>query len=497
MKATDDPEASSALLAEHKGDRKPPLAVWKLVLITLPWFGVQFSWSAEFATQTSYLLGLGLPSTETSWTWAAGAVTGFVVQPIVGSFSDRCESKWGRRRPFLVWGMIFTVASQLIFAWSTQIGELFGDVPHHRPAAIAVAIVAVWLLGCSINVIQTPLRAMVADTAAEEQQELGQSISSIWQALGGILGFLISFVWDPTTIMREYFLASAGTLVITTIICCCVIGEKQHKNAVTVSGCCGSVGRVFADVFTGITKMPTGMKRICVLQFATWAAWFTFNPYWPAWMGKHIYQGMPHHPGTPSTPATVRYARGQQVGGLGQAIAAAVQLGSSFVIPGLVKCFGLRPVYVGCFLTFVGCFFGMGFLPPTPDAHTNYAAVLLMAATGIALAATNIFPFSIIGRDFGTDPNLALYMGSLNIFIVLPQLVDTLYAGKVAADFGWNVVLLIGAGWTVLSTVAIFFLKFSPASPGRKLGAFSQPANPEDPEALKNAASMRQVSSAE
>lgn len=54
-----------------------------------------------------------------------------------------------------------------------------------------------------------------------------------------------------------------------------------------------------------------------------------------------------------------------------------------------------------------------------------------MAATGIPLAATNIFPFSIIGRDFGADPNLALYMGSLNIFIVLPQLLDTLYSGKV------------------------------------------------------------------
>lgn len=72
------------------------------------------------------------------------------------------------------------------------------------------------------------------------------------------------------------------------------------------------------------------------------------------------------------------------------------------------------------------------FAPSTaPEEYTNYPAVILIAATGLPLAATNIFPFSIIGRDFGTDPNLALYMGALNIFIVLPQLADTLYAGKV------------------------------------------------------------------
>ena len=132
-------------------------------------------------------------------------------------------------------------------------------------------------------------------------------------------------------------------------------------------------------------------------------------------------------------------------------------------------------------------------LATDPAEHTNYGAVLLMAATGIPLAATNIFPFSIIGRDFGSDPNLALYMGSLNIFIVLPQLLDTLYSGKVrvvlcalsapvltlrcgrstmvahqvAETWGWNVVLLIGAAWTLVATVSIFFLKIGrPGSEG-------------------------------
>src|SRR5688572_3607567 len=117
---------------------------------------------AEFATQTSYILSLGVPASLTTLTWAAGAVTGLVVQPIVGSFSDKCESRYGRRRPYLFWGMVFTVLSQLMYAFSANIGELFGDSVGHRPAAITIAVMAVWFLGCAINVIQTPLRVSVA-----------------------------------------------------------------------------------------------------------------------------------------------------------------------------------------------------------------------------------------------------------------------------------------------------------------------------------------------
>lgn len=452
--------------------KKEPLPLWKLAVMTAPWFGVQFAWSAEFATQTNYFQSLGLSAAYSTLTWSAGAVTGFVVQPIVGTFSDRCESEYGRRRPYLIGGMIATVVSQLLFAWSEQLGELLGDHTNSRKNAIIIGIAAVWMLGAAINVIQTPLRALVADTAAEEQQELGQSLASMWQAMGGIAGFLVAFHWKALAIMREYFGASAITIVATTVVTCCIASEKAHTNEFRTVGCCAELRAVFGSIVAGLVKMPKGMRRICVLQFCTWAAWFMFNPNWPAWMGSYIYDGTPHDPGTPMTDANNRYARGAQLGGLGQAIAAGVQFLVSFVIPRVVKVFGLRSVYVACFLVFTGAFVGIGMLPPTPHLHTNYLAVGMIALTGVPLAATNIFPFSIIGRDYGSDPNLALYMGSLNIFIVLPQLLDTTYAGTVADVFGWNWVMLGGAGWAALAVIAIFFLQFSPAEPGHRRGTY-------------------------
>ena len=83
-------------------------------------------------------------------------------------------------------------------------------------------------MGCAINVIQTPLRAIIADVAPESQQELGQSISSVWQAVGGIVGFLVAYIWNPLSIMRPYFVASAVALVVTTAIACVVAHEVSH-----------------------------------------------------------------------------------------------------------------------------------------------------------------------------------------------------------------------------------------------------------------------------
>ena len=93
--------------------------------------------------------------------------------------------------------------------------------------------------------------------------------------------------------------------------------QKRHVNSMDTTGCCGSIARVFSDVFVGITKMPTGMRRICYLQFATWAAWFAYNPNWPAWMGQYIYGGATQHPGTKSTPQTAAFARYVQWAGTG------------------------------------------------------------------------------------------------------------------------------------------------------------------------------------
>lgn len=118
----------------------------------------QVSWSVEFVTQTPYMLSLGLSNVLANLTWIAGPVTGLLVQPVVGTFSDRCRHRLGRRRPYIIGGLIATVVAQQLYAWSLPLGHAIADHGCHRPLALTISIVSFWLMDMSINVIQTPIR---------------------------------------------------------------------------------------------------------------------------------------------------------------------------------------------------------------------------------------------------------------------------------------------------------------------------------------------------
>lgn len=170
------------------------------------------------------------------------------------------------------------------------------------------------------------------------------------------------------------------------------------------------------------------------------------------------------------TPAEDRFTSGTKRGALGQTLSAAVQLLFSAITPKLVDLIGLKATYVASFVVMVLAFAGLGALPRKADASWSpNVGVALMALGGIPYAATNIFPFSLIGRLFGRDPNLALYMGALNCFIALPQLLDTTYSGAVADEFGYNYVFVIAAGWAVLAVLAVLWLDVAKREPGREL----------------------------
>jgi len=267
-----------------------------------------------------------------------------------------------------------------------------------------MAVVSVWFLGCAINVIQTPLRAIIADIAPESQQELGQSISSIWQAIGGIVGFLVGYIWDPLTIMRPYFVASATALVATTTIACFVAKEVRiHSRPVVVHALTrlswfawlAETPREFdghhrvlwfyrACVFRCVRRhhknangnaphlLPSVCDVGCVVRVQPQLASLDGpvhlrRRHSAPWNKKHASDGCI------CTVCAVGWdwllacltsaGRGQQLGGLGQAIASGVQCVCSFLVPSVVRMAGLRSVYVGCFLVFVASFVGMGLLP--------------------------------------------------------------------------------------------------------------------------------------
>lgn len=125
--------------------------------------GIQFGWALQLSLLTPYVQELGIPHAWASLIWLCGPVSGFFVQPLVGHMSDRCQSRLGRRRPFIIVGATAIILSVLIIAFAADIGWLFGDRGEKKVRAIVVFVIGFWILDVANNMTQGPCRALLAD----------------------------------------------------------------------------------------------------------------------------------------------------------------------------------------------------------------------------------------------------------------------------------------------------------------------------------------------
>lgn len=131
--------------------------------------GIQFGWALQLSLLMPYVQQLGIPHVWASIIWLCGPLSGLLVQPLVGHLSDRCTSRFGRRRPFILGGALSIVAAVLIIGHSADIGWWFGDTLEHRPWAVGVFVFGFWILDVANNVTQGPCRALLGDLTGKDQ----------------------------------------------------------------------------------------------------------------------------------------------------------------------------------------------------------------------------------------------------------------------------------------------------------------------------------------
>ncbi|KAG5604156.1 hypothetical protein H5410_025648 [Solanum commersonii] len=158
--------------------------------------GVQFGWALQLSLLTPYIQTLGIEHAFSSFIWLCGPITGLVVQPCVGIWSDKCHSKYGRRRPFIFIGAVMISIAVIIIGFSADIGYLLGDTKEHcstfkgtRSRAAIVFVVGFWMLDLANNTVQGPARALLADLSGPDQRNTANAVFCSWMAVGNILGF--------------------------------------------------------------------------------------------------------------------------------------------------------------------------------------------------------------------------------------------------------------------------------------------------------------------
>jgi maltose/moltooligosaccharide transporter len=427
--------------------QKPALSLLAISNLSFGFFGIQIAFALQTANVSRIFQTLGAAIEDLPILWIAGPVTGLLVQPIVGWFSDRTWSRFGRRRPYFLGGALASAVALLV-------------LPNAPVLWLAVA--AFWLLDIAINVTMEPFRAFVGDMLPARQRTKGYAVQTIFIGTGALLAsaapWLLTNAFGvagdapagvvPEAVKLAFFIGAAALFV---AVGWTVVSTREYPPE-ALARYAAAEGRVDAPVdhapaggfirslVADVVRMPRAMRGLALVQFCSWSGLFVMWVYSTPVVAHRYFDAAPNTPGF--------NAAGDWVGVM-FSVYNAVAAAYAFVLPKLVARFGGERVHatnlaIGALGLASYCLF----------THPN-ALLASMVAVGIAWASILTIPYALLCEaipysKFGT------YMGIFNFFIVLPQIAVAAFAGplvKAAFPVDPSGIMWIGGGALALGAV--------------------------------------------
>lgn len=274
---------------------KPRLSFWQIWNMSFGFLGIQFGWGLQMANMSSIYQFLGADEKDIPILWLAAPLTGLIVQPIIGYYSDRTWTGLGRRRPYFLTGAI--LASLALIA-----------MPNSPSLWVAAGLL--WILDASVNISMEPFRAFVGDMLPKEQRKSGFAMQSLLIGLGAVLSSALPFILTngfgvskeatvespvPPAVRLAFYIGAGVFLaaVLVTILSTREYPPEDMEEFERMKRENSGVGHAFREIFQGIGSMPTAMKQLSVVQFFTWLALFSMWIYFVPAVGKGVFGGKP------------------------------------------------------------------------------------------------------------------------------------------------------------------------------------------------------------
>lgn len=444
-----------------RGGTKPMLTFWQIWNMSFGFLGIQFGFALQGGFVSRIFQTLGAEKDALPLLWIAAPLTGLLVQPIVGYLSDRTwHPILGRRRPYFVIGAILS-----------SIALLF--MPHSPVLWMAVG--TLWVLDASINISMEPFRALVADKLPEQQRSYGFVIQTLIIGIGTwVASNLPWFVTQmgvsneaaPGVVPPSVQVAFAiGAFVFLASVLVSVLTTKEYPpEDLAAFEEEKQRGRFVRDVMHGIVHMPRQMRRIGLVQFFSWFAFFSMWSMATPGLTEHVF----------SAPAPVAGAYDMSIPE--QAAAFAVDNKSFQDAADLVGVamgwYGLSSMFVALLLAFYAArhplnrrmvhagalvLGGLGFLSmyvvPAPEL-LKVSFILV----GVAWASILSMPYALLAGCL-EEKRMGLFMGLFNMFIVLPQITAALLLGPVVKQaFGNHAIYALVLSGVSLLLAAVFLV---------------------------------------
>jgi maltose/moltooligosaccharide transporter len=439
--------------------KQPKLNFWQIWNVSFGFLGIQMGFALQSANVSRILSNLGADLHHLSLFWLAAPVMGLIVQPIVGSASDRTWNRFGRRGPYLLGGAI--VAAFAMFLMPNA-----GLVVKIMPPLIFGAIMFALMDG-SFNITMQPFRALVADMVPSEQRTLGYSIQSFLINTGAVFGSILPFLLTnvlnvqntapdgevPASVIWSFYIGGAMLLisVIWTVFRTKEYPPEEYADfkGIEKEKQADPQYKGILGFFKLIAHAPKTMYQLAIVQFFSWFALYLMWVYTTSAVAQHVW-GCP----IDDKSSAAFQEAGNWVGLLFGAYSLFAAL-FSIVMARIANKFGRKTTYALALIAG-----GIGYI--SMYAITNqYLLFIPMIGVGIAWAGILAMPYAILSDSVPAD-KMGVYMGIFNFTIAGPQIVSGFVAGGILKYF-FNeqaifILILCGVSM-ILGAISVAFVK--------------------------------------
>lgn len=272
---------------------KPDLGFWKLWNLSFGFFGVQIAYALQSANVSRIFATIGADPHDLSYFWILPPLMGLIVQPIVGTLSDKTWNRFGRRLPYLIFGAAVAVLVMCLLPNAGSFGLTISS-------AILIGLFALMLLDTSINMAMQPFKMLVGDMVNEKQKGLAYSIQSFLCNAGSIVGYIFPFVltWIgfkstapdgvvPETVIYSFYIGAA-ILLICVLYSLAKIKEWPPQLYAEYNGI-NQEKKEKTNVIKLLVNAPKTFWTVGLVQFFCWFAFLFMWTYTNGTVAKNAF----------------------------------------------------------------------------------------------------------------------------------------------------------------------------------------------------------------
>ncbi|MEP6615352.1 MAG: MFS transporter [Ginsengibacter sp.] len=400
---------------------KPRLSFSQIINMNVGFFGIQYSFGLQQSAVNPIYDFLGATPDQIPLLNLAGPVTGLLIQPLIGALSDKTwHPRFGRRKPYFFVGAVFCSICLFLYPFSSTLW---------------MAVGLLWILDAANNTAMEPYRALIADKLPADQHATGFLTQSFFTGLGITLANVSLFFFQknitgehgkiPYWVFASFFLGSVCSIAsVSWSIYKTPEIPPTPEELKKLKAAKGGILEPLKEILHAIREMPKVMWQLALVYLFQWYALFC---YWQN-ASKSIAQSVWH-----TSPVLNKQLYEEAVGwtGLVNGWYNVATFLSAFALVGLARRFSPKLVHTICLMMA-----GIGLLI-FPHIENKYLLFAPMTGFGIAWASMMGVPYLMVVNNIPKE-RYGVYMGIINMMIVIPMILQNLTFGFVLKHFLGN-----------------------------------------------------------